>query len=160
VDFIWSNFPIFQAAMIYSRSPSGDKDRQIATLCIICVWGFRLTHNFYARGGIGHEDWRYTDMREQFGKHFWWISLFSVFLGQTIFLFAPSLSIYGAMGSEDPMGAADWMGLAVCVIAVLLETVADTQVRGRAGERVLPPNRPELARSLEECAAASCCCCC
>ena len=30
VDFIWSNWPIYQASMIYARSgTSGDKDRQI-----------------------------------------------------------------------------------------------------------------------------------
>ena len=43
VDFIWSNWPIYQAAMIYSRSDGvdGDKDRQVLVFCLVCVWGFR-----------------------------------------------------------------------------------------------------------------------
>jgi len=96
--------------------------------CLVCVWGFRLTNNFYARGGIGHEDWRYTDMREKFGKNFWWVSLFSVFLGQTIFLFLPCLSLYGAIESEDPLEALDWVGGAIMFLGIMLETVSDQQM--------------------------------
>ena len=97
-------------------------------LCLLCVWGFRLTNNFYARGGIGNEDWRYVDMREKFGKHFWWISLFSVFLGQTVFLFLPCLSLYGAIESEESLGVLDWVGGATMFVAIMLETVSDQQM--------------------------------
>ena len=132
VDFIWSNWPIYQASIIYSRSAGvgGDKDRQILVFSLVCVWGFRLTNNFYARGGIGHEDWRYADMREKFGDNFWWISLFSVFLGQTIFLFLPCLSLYGAIESAEPLfsTAYDIVGFVFLVAAILLETISDQQM--------------------------------
>jgi steroid 5-alpha reductase family enzyme len=94
----------------------------------ICVWGFRLTYNFVSRGGIGHEDWRYTNMRQQFGAHFWWISLFSVFIGQTIFLFMPCLSLYGAIQGTGSPGILDVAAALVCFSAIALETVADAQM--------------------------------
>ena len=53
--------------------------RQLGVCALVVLWGGRLTLNFVSRGGIGHEDWRYTAMRSQFGAHFWWVSLFSVF---------------------------------------------------------------------------------
>ena len=111
VDFIWSNFPIYQASAIFVRNKTeGNVERLLLTFSLLCVWGFRLTHNFYARGGIGHEDWRYADMREQFGANFWWMSLFTVFLGQTIFLFAPCLSLYGAIKSGEDLTVLDVVG--------------------------------------------------
>lgn len=129
VDFIWSCWPPVQSILIYVRHPDeGACMRQLATFCLIFVWGWRLTHNFIYRGGIGHEDWRYTDMREQFGRHFWWASLFTVFLGQTIFMFGPCLSLYAAILSNLPLRAVDAVAIATCSLAILLETVSDMQM--------------------------------
>lgn len=36
--------------------------RQTVVLVLVSLWGVRLTLNFIRRGGVGHEDWRYTDM--------------------------------------------------------------------------------------------------
>ena len=136
VDFIWSNWPIAQAAMIYRRgSEGGNCDRQLITFTLTCVWGFRLTHNFVARGGVGHEDWRYTDMRTQFGKHFWWASLFTVFLGQTIFMFGPCLALYGALLGPESLDVVDTAGALVCVGAILLESAADIQMNNFVAAR-------------------------
>ena len=72
VDFIWSNFPLVLCArVILSNRGAGLRERQLLVCTVVAVWGYRLTHNFVARGGIGHEDWRYVDMRRQFGAHFW-----------------------------------------------------------------------------------------
>ena len=88
----------------------------------------RLTCNFVARGGIGHEDWRYANMRRQLGRHFWWASLFSVFLGQTIFMFGPCLALYGALLGSRPLDACDGWAASVCAGAILLEAAADMQM--------------------------------
>ena len=136
VDLIWSNWPVYQAVAIYVRSRGGGAcgtaDRQVLTLSLVCVWGFRLTSNFCSRGGIGGEDWRYADMRRKLGGHFWWVSLFAVFLGQTAFLFLPCLSLYGALGelpgAGAPLGTADWAGGAVSLAGIALEAAADGQM--------------------------------
>ena len=129
VDFIWSGFPPAMAVRILLGNDFGGlRERQIIVCSLVAVWGYRLTHNFVARGGIGHEDWRYTDMRAQFGRHFWWISLFSVFLGQTIFLFAACLGMYGALLRPGALSAADAIGACVCAGSILLEAAADMQM--------------------------------
>ena len=136
VDLIWSNWPVYQAVAIYVRSRGGGAcgtaDRQVLTLSLVCGWGFRLTSNFCSRGGIGGEDWRYADMRRKLGGHFWWVSLFAVFLGQTAFLFLPCLSLYGALGelpgAGAPLGTADWAGGAVSLAGIALEAADDGQM--------------------------------
>ena len=96
---------------------------------LVAVWGWRLTLNFIVRGGIGHEDWRYADMRAQFGRHFWWASLFTVFLGQTIFIFAPCLSLYAALSPGGaPLSALDALGVGCAAGSILVEAASDTQM--------------------------------
>lgn len=128
VDFIWSGFPPVLCCIIISRSAFGECARQILVCILVFLWGFRLTQNFVTRGGIGHEDWRYTNMRTQFGANFWWISLFSVFIGQTIFLFAACLPLYGALTAPGALDAIDALGAAVGAGAILLEAVSDAQM--------------------------------
>jgi steroid 5-alpha reductase family enzyme len=132
VDFIWSCWPPLMCATIIVRSGSSNQNGDCHRMLIVCtltvIWGYRLTHNFVSRGGIGHEDWRYTNMRAQFGSHFWWISLFSVFLGQTAFLFGACLSLYGALENALPVGISDAAGSIVCACAILLEMAADIQL--------------------------------
>ena len=127
VDFIWSLWPPAQCLAILVRGAV--VCRRTVLVCTLTVtWGWRLTHNFVARGGIGHEDWRYAAMRQQFGRHFWWVSLFSVFLGQTVFLFAACLSLYFALGNSSPLSAVDLVATAVTAGAILLEAIADVQM--------------------------------
>lgn len=54
-------------------------------------------------GGIGHEDFRYTQFREKFGSRFWYLSFFVVFVSQGVFLFAACLSIFPAVTSSAPV---------------------------------------------------------
>ena len=131
VDFIWSSWPLLQCARIILRaSERGVGARQACICALIALWGTRLTLNFVLRGGVGHEDWRYTAMRSQFGAHFWWVSLFSVFIGQSVFMFAACLPFCGALLSPtSPFPAAsDLAGVCTCVAGILLELFADKQM--------------------------------
>ena len=129
VDFIWSMWPPLHCARIVSRSTHGCGARQAVVCALVAAWGLRLTLNFVSRGGIGGEDWRYVAMRSQFGAHFWWISLFSVFIGQSVFMFTACLPLYGALLSSAAMlQRADVLGTCVCVAGILLELFADKQM--------------------------------
>ncbi len=129
VDFVWSGWPPIMCLLILLRSSfAGNRHRQLVVCVLVSLWGYRLTHNFVARGGIGHEDWRYADMRAQFGKHFWWISFFSVFLGQTIFLFGGCLTLYGALLNTSPLSPTDAIAATVAALSILLEAAADLQM--------------------------------
>jgi len=92
--------------------------KKIACLLSLTLWGVRLTANFVARGGIGHEDWRYSAIRKDLGKHFWWASLFTVFIGQSLFLFAACLAIFPAMRAEGPLFLHLGVGLMICGVIV------------------------------------------
>ncbi|KAJ4847981.1 hypothetical protein Tsubulata_033074 [Turnera subulata] len=51
------------------------------------VWDLRLAHNYFRREKwqwAAREDWRFNDMRSQYGKYWWWISFFSVYLSQQV----------------------------------------------------------------------------
>ena len=53
VDFIWSNWPIAQAIVIYARAgdAEGECTRRLCVFSLVCVWGCRLTLNFVSHGG-------------------------------------------------------------------------------------------------------------
>jgi steroid 5-alpha reductase family enzyme len=147
VDFIWSAWPIAHALLLVEPGWTG-RWRQVLALGIIVVWGARLTANFVRRGGIGHEDWRYAEQRVAVGAslgaaHWWWVSLFSVFLGQSLFMFTGCLSLHtifcghggegaGGGGGGGVGGGAPWplsiLGLGVACAAVVLEAAADAQL--------------------------------
>ena len=139
VDFIWSGYPPCLAlALALQRCAGGGSllqelpARQWVVLALVWGWGARLTYNFVARGGVGHEDWRYTAQREQFGRHFWLASLVTVFLAQSTFMFAGCLSLFPAMRqgvvSEGDEGVTLSVGVAVTLAAVGLEAAADRQL--------------------------------
>ena len=149
VDFIWSSWPIIQAAWLANRPPlrAGqpiDQVRQGVVMGLVVAWGLRLTANFVKRGGIGHEDWRYTDQRQQLGQHFWWASFVTVFMAQSTFMFAGCLSLFPAM--REPANGFP-MGIAVFIVllAITIETHADLQLDGFVKQR----NRREETMAAE-----------
>ena len=130
VDFIWSTWPLLMCARIIVREPErGNLSRQLVICALVALWGGRLTLNFVSRGGIGHEDWRYKAMRTKFGSQFWWVSLFSVFLGQGAFIFAACVSLYGALLSPlHRCESTDLLATLTCLTGILLEMFADWQM--------------------------------
>ena len=132
VDFIWSLYPIALATALVLDLPDDMRhsNRVSAVVALVAVWGARLTFNFVQRGGIGHEDWRYTAMRRDIGaKHFWWASLFTVFLGQSVFMFSGSLALFPAIRCAEDTPLLFWRGaLVIVIVAIACETVADLQL--------------------------------
>lgn len=128
VDFIWSTWPIVQGEWLGATNEAAPHSlRNLLTMIPVYVWGVRLTWNFILRGGIGHEDWRYSEMRSQQGRFFWIGSLFTVFLGQSCFMFSGCLSLYPALCSETPPWALP-AGVAIMASATLIEATADRQM--------------------------------
>ena len=132
VDFIWSSWPIALAVALAVDNSSPEAElslRVCVVIALVAAWGFRLTFNFVQRGGIGHEDWRYAAMRADFGPHFWWISLFSVFLGQSAFMFCGALALFPAIRAADDAPLSFWLfGVAWTASAIVWEATADAQL--------------------------------
>lgn len=67
------------------------------------------------------EDWRYADMRARYGKHWWWISFFAVYVVQHAMLVGISLPLYSVHASKQPWNALwDSVACAGCLLGAPL----------------------------------------
>jgi steroid 5-alpha reductase family enzyme len=150
-DAYWSLAPIAIAVyFLLSAAACGTcYCRQMIVISLVTVWGLRLTYN-WARGwrGLGHEDWRYAAMRAKHGRRFWLVELIGIEMMPTIVVFLGCLSLYPAIafgenwcggGGElfvwlpytgaNPWGVLDCAAAAITAAAILIETIADEQLR-------------------------------
>jgi steroid 5-alpha reductase family enzyme len=76
------------------------------------------------------EDPRYGLWREKSGKHFWIVSLFKVFLLQSAFLWAISISLQYGMVSATPemITWLDMLGFIIWGVGFIFEAVGDWQL--------------------------------
>jgi len=135
VDFIWSGWPPMLALhLFYEGRASGTlgiddwNGPAGMTVILVWIWGLRLTVNFLARGGVGHEDWRYTDQRKEFGSYYWLVSLITVFLAQSTFMCTGTISLYPAILEPSDWTAMKFCGAVLTACAIVLEAVSDMQI--------------------------------
>lgn len=105
--------------------------RQVLVLLLVFAWALRLTLN-WARGwtGLQHEDWRYVDIRERTGRHYWLASLSGIHVFPTLQVYLGCLALWPALvtGTRPP-GLLDALAAAVTAGAIGIELVADEQLR-------------------------------
>jgi steroid 5-alpha reductase family enzyme len=130
-DPYWSVAPIPIALYWASVAGGGSGLRRSWVLAVICLWGARLTANQLQRwGGVGHEDFRYRELRARARRWYWPLSLAGVHLLPTIWVFLGLLAAYPALaGRGGALRALDAVAVVVAGGAVLLEAVADWQLR-------------------------------
>jgi steroid 5-alpha reductase family enzyme len=144
-DAYWSVAPI-AIALFFVLAPGGEAPvaRQLLAFGLTAAWGLRLTWN-WARGwhGLGHEDWRYVNLREQTGALYWPVSFLGIHMMPTLLVFAGCLALYPALASGSrPLGPLDGLAALVTAGAIWLEGSADNQLRrfrlaGPAPEEIL-----------------------
>lgn len=88
IDLYWTVIPVM-LVHYYATHPLAQYNwwRSRIAMLMTWVWGLRLTHNYFRREGWrwgAREDWRFTDMRGQYGKHWWWVSFLAVYLSQQV----------------------------------------------------------------------------
>lgn len=88
IDLFWTVVPTM-LVHYYATHPLAHYNWWRSRIAIVMtwVWGLRLTHNYFRREDWqwgAREDWRFTDMRRQYGKHWWWVSFFAVYLSQQV----------------------------------------------------------------------------
>ena len=110
--------------------------RQVAVLLLLAVWAGRLTYNCLDRWqGLGHEDWRYAEMRRT-GRLYWLISFFGFHLFPTITVFLGCLSLYPALlAGTSPFGMLDVLAIAITISAIWLEAKADKELKTFVSKR-------------------------
>ncbi len=132
-DPYWSLAPLVIAFYWVIGFPSSGAVtlRQIFVITLVFIWGARLTFNWARQWrGLDHEDWRYRGLREKTGKWFWLVDLTGIELMPTFIVFLGCLALYPALVTgRGPFGLLDIVAVLVTAGAILLETVADEQLK-------------------------------
>ena len=130
VDMIWS-FATGAAGMAYALTarPDGPGPRQGLIALLVTTWALRLGLHILDRTRGAPEDRRYATFRVEWGtafepRMFWFLQIQAAAAA----LLAISV-LLAARNPRDGLGLADLAGIAVLVIAVLGEAVADWQLR-------------------------------
>jgi steroid 5-alpha reductase family enzyme len=129
----WSLAPIVVAVffIVGPGAARGVDTRQLLVLGVVSFYGLRLTFNWLRSwAGLKHEDWQYTDFRTKFGKAFWPVSLLAFHLFPMLLVFAGCLPLYAMLvEATTPVGPLDVLGVAFTTAAIVIEWVADEQLR-------------------------------
>ena len=132
-DAYWSIAPL--AIALYwafgITSVTGITARQIVVLMLVFAWGLRLTGNWASQWqGLKHEDWRYADLRKRYGRLFWLIDLVGIEMIPTVVVFLGCLALYPSLSAgKNPLGILDVIAIIVTAGAIVIESVADAQLR-------------------------------
>jgi len=148
-DAYWSVAPIaIVFYWLHCAVPEANGLRQLIATALVCAWGVRLTYN-WARGwgGLGHEDWRYVDLRANTGAAYWAVSFVGLHLMPTLQVFLGCLSLYPAVAvGTRAVGILDVLGILITAGAIWIEARADKElVRFR---RSKPPAEAILSSGL------------
>jgi steroid 5-alpha reductase family enzyme len=101
----------------------------VLVTALALVWGVRLAWHIGARKRGAPEDFRYQEMRREWGASAWWRAYVQVFLLQGfLMLIVSSPLIVVAAAPPSRLGLAAWLGAAVWAIGIVFEAVADAQL--------------------------------
>jgi steroid 5-alpha reductase family enzyme len=116
--------------------------RSVIVDVLVLAWAVRLTAN-WALGwrGLGHEDWRYVQIRGENRAPWWLVSLTGIQLMPTLTVFAGLLAVWPAFGGGR-LNVIDAVAAVVTVAAIAIEAVADIQLHRFTGD---PANRGKIA---------------
>jgi steroid 5-alpha reductase family enzyme len=96
----------------------------------VLIWGVRLTRNWYTDfKGYSHEDFRYVDFRNRFGRWYWLISLLGIHLFPTAIVFAGLYPILYLLEHTVNMPLFVTIGLLVMIAGAYISLIADAQLR-------------------------------
>ena len=132
-DAYWSVAPATIALWLVFgvANASGLTLRQGVVLALVLLYAVRLTWN-WARGwtGLGHEDWRYVDLRKKTGKLYWVVSLLGLHLMPTVMVYLGCLPLHSALVTGAAgFGVLDVLAAIVTLGAIVIEALADEQLR-------------------------------
>jgi len=141
-DPYWSVAPmaIAPALALLPEANAAPLGRKIIVTALVLAWGARLTWN-WARGwhGLGHEDFRYVDLRRSTGRLYWLISFVGLHFMPTISVFLGCLSLFPALVTGNrPLGPLDAGAFLVTAGAILLEARADAELRAFRSQNPSP----------------------
>jgi steroid 5-alpha reductase family enzyme len=129
-DPYWSVAPPVLAAYWWWDAGARTDVRTLLVLALVMAWAVRLTYN-WAVGwrGLGHEDWRYVDIRAKTGRGYWPASFAGIHMFPTAQVFLGCLALHAALTGRAPLSLLDALAVAVTLGAIVIEALADAQLR-------------------------------
>ncbi|XP_061998571.1 uncharacterized protein C594.04c-like [Rosa rugosa] len=132
ISLYWTVIPVM-LVHYYRAHPLADYDwwRSIIAILMTWVWSLRMVHNYFRRENwqwSAREDWRFTNMTSQYGKHWWWASFFAIYLSQQVFLIGLCLPMYVIHSVNVPMNIWDFAAIMICISGIAIAYYADTQL--------------------------------
>jgi len=142
-DPFWSVAPVPIVAFWLTLGPT--TARGALAVALVLAWAVRLTWNCMARwGSLAEEDFRYREIRGKTGRWYWPASLFSIHLFPTAWVFLGLLPLFPVLARPAaPPGWLDTVAFLVTAGAILLEALADLQLRRFVAGRRDPTERLE-----------------
>jgi steroid 5-alpha reductase family enzyme len=132
-DPYWSVAPVLIALYwtLVGQTTGADRVRQAVVLTLVGIWAVRLTWNWVRRwDGLGHEDWRYVDLRARHGRAYWPVSLAGIHMMPTLVVLLGCLSLFPALSmGMRPLGILDLAAILVTGGAIWIEAQADRELR-------------------------------
>lgn len=136
VDKLWSLMPIIYCLIAFTAFPS---PRLWIMFILVAIWGFRLSFNFYRKGGYniipwkGEEDYRWKIMRQnpalkgrfRFGL---FNLLFISFYQHLLILLFCSPLLLAAKNMDANLNLLDIIAASLMLLFIITETIADNQL--------------------------------
>ncbi len=157
VDKLWSLMPVAYSLITVAAFPSV---RLYIMAALVTMWGFRLSYNFYRKGGYniipwkGEEDYRWKVLRENPAlKGRFRFGLFNLFFisfyqNALIFLFSTPLLV-AAANNSSPVNIIDLIAALLMLLFIVTETLADNQLfRFQTEKKGLQEGTPVYRKSL------------
>ena len=131
-DPFWSviPLPIFLYLVWFPEVDDVSFERFVLIGIPIFYYVIRLTWN-WLKGweGLTEEDFRYTNLYDQFGSFKWFINFFGIHMFPTLIVNICLFPLYYAISiNTEPLNFIDWFFSIFTVLAVLLEHVSDEQM--------------------------------
>lgn len=102
----------------------------ILLLIIISIYTIRLTGNFLIGfNDLSYIDWRYKKIKDTTGKFYQFVSLIGIHLVPTIVVYAASVPSFMYLEHGADFNPIQIIGLIVMLIGILLELIADTNMK-------------------------------
>lgn len=127
VDSAWSLLVLAPALVAAAAAPQAGP-RAPWVLLLAGAWALRLALYITWRHWGHAEDHRYRAIRARNQPHFEWKSLYLVFGLQALLAWLVSLPLAAAVTSPAPWRLLDAVGVALFVLGLGIETLADTQL--------------------------------
>ena len=142
VDVAWS-FGTGILGAVFAAAADGLPERRLVVAVIALAWSLRLGAHLFRRVSSEAEDVRYRKMRQEHGAAFpRFLLLFYLMQAAWVVLFA--LPMLLAARNPGPFGLADRLAIAVWILSIAGETIADRQL---AAFRRDPSNRGKVCRA-------------